>query len=60
MGPYCKFCDRRCFVPRVLSDGRSMILATCQGGMEHDRAACGQDHTTAQNPATLEQELEQR
>lgn len=42
----------RCFVPRVLLDGRSMLLATCQRGMEHDRSAIGQDHTTAHNPAS--------
>lgn len=51
MGPYCKFCDMRCFVLRVLDDGRSMLLATCSMGMEHDRKAVGQDHTTAFNPA---------
>lgn len=51
MGPYCKFCDRRCFVLRVLNDKRTMLLATCQIGMEHDRQKCGQDHTTAHNPA---------
>lgn len=52
MGPYCKFCDRRCFVNRVLGDGRSMLLATCAAGMDHDRWAVGQDHTTALNPIT--------
>ena len=57
MGPYCKFCDQRCFVPRVLRDGRSLILATCPRGMEHDRKACGQDHTTALNPVTDEAEV---
>ena len=51
MGPYCKFCDRRCFLLRVLTDGRSMLLATCPEGMKHDRESCGQDHTTAFNPA---------
>ncbi len=52
MGPYCKFCDRRCFVLRTLKDGRSMLLATCPSGMEYDRAHCGEDHTTAINPRT--------
>ncbi|MFG3710994.1 hypothetical protein [Micromonospora sp. NPDC047730] len=52
MGSYCRFCDRRCFVLRVLRDGRSMALATCARGMAHDRQKCGQDHTTALNPAT--------
>lgn len=50
MGPYCRYCDQRCFVHRVLADGRPMLLATCPDGMAHDRAACGQDHTTAINP----------
>lgn len=52
MGPYCDFCARRCFVQRVLRDGRTMLLATCARGMEHDRAQAGQDHTTALNPVT--------
>lgn len=52
MGPYCNFCQRRCFLLRVLRDGRSMLLATCARGMEHDRKGCGQDHTTAVNPET--------
>lgn len=52
MGPYCNFCDMRCFVPRILRDGRSMILATCTAGMRHDHEATGEDHTTALNPAT--------
>lgn len=52
MGPYCKFCDFRCFVLRVLADGRSMLMATCRRGMEHSRAVTGQDHTMAINPVT--------
>ncbi len=52
MGPYCKFCDRRCFVPRTLADGRTLILATCQRGAEYDREQCGQDHETAIDPVT--------
>jgi hypothetical protein len=52
MGPYCKYCDRRCFVPRVLAGGRSMLLATCAAGMEWDRQKVGQDHTTAINPVS--------
>jgi hypothetical protein len=50
MGPYCRFCDRRCFVLRALADGRHILLATCPDGMEHDRRKCGQDYTTATNP----------
>lgn len=53
-GAYCKFCGRRCFVLRVIPDGhdkgRSLHLATCQRGMEHDREATGHDHETAVNP----------
>ena len=52
MGPYCKYCRRRCFLLRVLADGRSMLLATCASGMAHDLAAVGQTHETAVNPIT--------
>jgi hypothetical protein len=52
MGPYCKFCDQRCFVLRTLADGRPMLLATCGHGMAYDRASCGEDYMTARNPAT--------
>lgn len=56
MGAYCKFCDRRCFVERVLPDdallwpGQKLHLATCAGGMDHDRAHLGYDQTSAINP----------
>jgi hypothetical protein len=53
MGPYCKFCDNRCFVERILPGQESrgvILLATCGRGMNHDREACGFDHTTAINP----------
>lgn len=50
MGPYCKFCDRRCFVERHVPGSTVTILATCPRGMEHDRAMTGYDHTTAINP----------
>lgn len=46
------FCDHRCFVERILRDGRSMLLATCAKGMAHDRKAVGEDYTTALNPVT--------
>lgn len=52
MGPYCKFCHNRCFLLRVLADGRGMLLATCTAGMAHDLAAVGQTHETAVNPIT--------
>lgn len=50
MGPYCKFCDHRCFVPRVLPSGAHLLMASCAAGMAHDRDATGHDHTTARNP----------
>lgn len=50
-GAYCRYCDRRCFVDRVLPDGSwSGHMATCPAGMAHDRAVTGHDHTTAINP----------
>lgn len=52
MGPYCRYCNHRCFLLRILRDGRTMLLATCARGMAHDREVCGQDHTTAINPVT--------
>jgi hypothetical protein len=51
-GPYCKFCDHRCFVYRVLNTGEGTLLATCPKGMLHDAGVTGQDHTTAHNPAS--------
>jgi hypothetical protein len=52
-GAYCKFCDHRCFVYRVLPDNSwAGHMATCQRGMEHDRKMTGFDHTTAINPLT--------
>lgn len=51
VGAYCRFCDRRCFVARVLPDRSwSGHMATCAAGMTHDRAVTGHDHTTAINP----------
>ena len=56
-GSYCRYCDQRCFVYRVLSDGSwSGHMATCPRGMEHDRTCLGYDHTTAINP--LQHEVE--
>lgn len=52
MGPYCRYCDLRCFLLRVLNDGRTMLLATCGRGMEHDLASTGETHETACNPVT--------
>lgn len=56
MGPYCRYCDRRCFLVRVMPDdalwcpGETVLLATCPAGMENDRHRTGHDHTTAINP----------
>jgi hypothetical protein len=54
MGPYCKYCHRRCFLTRTLATGKTILLATCTHGMAFDRAnnGTGQDHTTAHNPIT--------
>ena len=53
-GAYCKYCDQRCFVFRIIPDGPHKDwaghLATCAPGMEHDRKVTGHDHTTAINP----------
>jgi hypothetical protein len=52
MGPYCQYCNNRCFLPRIVGD-RSIILATCPSGMANDRAKLGgHDHRTALNPVT--------
>lgn len=50
MGPYCQYCDHRCFLPRMVN-GRSLILATCARGMANDREKLGgHDHRTTLNP----------
>ena len=50
-GAYCKFCDHRCFVYRVLPDGSwAGHMATCQLGAQFDREMTGHDYTTAINP----------
>lgn len=59
MGPYCKYCDMRCFVPRIVP-GREgpILLATCHGGMRHDRQYTrGHDHRTTENPVTGEVDI---
>lgn len=52
MGGYCRYCDLRCFLLRVLKDGQSVLLATCTSGMNNDLAKTGQTHETAVNPIT--------
>jgi len=53
-GAYCKFCGHRCFVDRVIPDGPMKgwagHLATCMGGMKHDREVTGYTYLTAVNP----------
>ena len=53
-GAYCKFCNRRCFVYRVIPDGPRQgwggHLATCVDGMAHDLKETGHTHITAINP----------
>jgi hypothetical protein len=56
MGPYCKFCGSRCFVPVTLKLNLPAklqatwaahgypILATCQTGRELDRSVLGFDY----------------
>jgi hypothetical protein len=54
MGSYCQFCGHRCFVLRIIPDGRcqgmALALATCQRGMMHDLGQTGHTHVTAINP----------
>jgi hypothetical protein len=38
--------------------GRSIIMATCARGAEHDREVTGYDHTTAVNPRRDPAELD--
>lgn len=54
MGPYCKFCNSRCFVPADMEDRKVPdtfaekyrqrgypILATCKAGKEFDKSVLG-------------------
>ena len=36
MGPYCNFCDQRCFVRDPLDGG--YLLATCPEGKAYDKS----------------------
>ena len=55
-GAYCNYCDRRCFVYRIVPDGPSKgwggHMATCTDGMVHDLKALGHTYRTAVNPIT--------
>ncbi len=61
-GAYCKLCDRRCFVYRILpadarwQPGNGVHLATCPEGAAYDRQRIGYDHTTAHHPMTTNAE----
>jgi hypothetical protein len=65
MGPYCNYCDHRCFVRRELpadSPAKAaprfageILMATCARGMAHDRRETGYDHTTAIKPQPIDQ-----
>jgi hypothetical protein len=53
VGPYCNYCNKRCFLLRKVPTGRVILLATCPQGMAHDRTTLkGHDHRTTLNPTT--------
>jgi hypothetical protein len=73
MGPYCNFCDRRCFIPlpadtpahiRAAYGGSgSMLVATCQSGQRFEREKVGyclDDIRKATEAARLNSDLETR
>lgn len=39
MGPYCMYCDHRCFVADPHRSGH--LLATCPAGRDHDQLMLG-------------------
>jgi hypothetical protein len=51
MGPYCRFCDQRCFVPipaetpehilQAYGGAGSMLVATCRRGQDFERKKTG-------------------
>ena len=49
MGPYCKFCNQRCFVHMPMTTpkhilkayGTSTIIATCSGGQKFEKDKVG-------------------
>lgn len=57
MGPYCKFCNQRCFVPLPVTApawvlkayGRFSLAATCKRGKEFDREQVGANIDDARN-----------
>lgn len=50
MGPYCMYCEHRCFVPRRVPGSSATLMATCPGGMACDMRATGYTYLTATNP----------
>lgn len=58
MGSYCRYCDHRCFVERIVPDtGAVMHMATCERGKAHDRRASGFDADTAVNARAIATEV---
>lgn len=63
MGPYCKFCDRRCFVhlpmeapaAAVKAYGSSTIIATCAGGQAFEAQQVGWNYDKIQLGIALEE-----
>lgn len=51
MGPYCMYCDRRCFVLRV-ANGKHLLMATCSKGMAHVTAYIN-DNETVYDPTSI-------
>ena len=55
MGPYCRYCDTRCFVPDPWGEhrigGARIILATCEKGKALDRERAGYDIDRAREMA---------
>jgi hypothetical protein len=49
-GSYCRYCGHRCFVERVLPNGRHLHMATCLDGAMHDLTVTGYTYQTARNP----------
>ena len=47
---YCPYCHTRCFVDRVLPDGRRVHMRTCYFGMDDDLTKFGLNYLTAINP----------
>lgn len=51
MGPYCMYCDHRCFVLReVPGASRQVLMATCRAGRDHDQIRTGYTAHTTINP----------